>query len=75
MKIAYTMAPGRGDTDFLLFRLAEKLALRGIKSGGTVQVNTDHDSHPCDMDMKVLPDGPTLRISQSFGGCIDRLPP
>lgn len=67
MKIAYTMAPGRGDTDLLLLRLAETLALRGVKSGGTVQVNTDHDSHPCDMDVKVLPDGPTLRISQNLG--------
>lgn len=67
MKIAYTMAPGRGDIDLLLLRLAEALALRGIKSGGTVQVNTDQGSHPCDMDVKVLPDGPTLRISQNLG--------
>lgn len=67
MKIAYTMAPGRGDTDLLLLNLAQALAARGIKSGGTVQVNTEHDSHPCDMDVKVLPGGPILRISQNLG--------
>ena len=67
MKIAYTMAPGRGDTDLLLFGLAQSLAAKGRKAGGTVQINTEGQSHACDMDVKVLPDGPTLRISQVLG--------
>jgi hypothetical protein len=61
------MAPGRGDTDLLLFLLTEILASKGVKSCGTVQVNTECASGPCDMDVVVLPDGPTLRISQSLG--------
>ena len=67
MKIAYTMAPGRGDTDQLLFTLAQDLASEGYRTCGTVQINTDCGTHPCDMDVKVLPDGPVLRISQNLG--------
>lgn len=67
MKIAYTMAPGRGDTDLLLSRLASTLASQGYTTCGTVQINTNHASGLCDMDVRVLPDGPTLRISQDLG--------
>ncbi len=67
MKIAYTMAPGRGDTDQLLFALAQDLASLGYRTCGIVQINTDCGTHPCDMDVQVLPDGPVLRISQSLG--------
>lgn len=67
MKIAYTMAPGRGDTDLLLSGLADTLALQGYTTCGTVQINTDRPSGPCDMDVRVLPDGPRLRISQNLG--------
>ena len=68
MKIAYTMASGRGDTDLLLADVAQELKARGVKTCGTVQINTDRpDTHRCDMDVKVLPDGPVVRISQSLG--------
>jgi nucleoside-triphosphatase THEP1 len=67
MNIAYTMAPGRGDTDLLLSRLAATLASQGVRSCGTVQINTDRASGPCAMDVRVLPDGPVLRISQDLG--------
>ncbi len=67
MNIAYTMAPGRGDTDQLLFALAQDLASLGYKTCGTVQINTERGGHPCDMDVRVLPAGPVLRISQSLG--------
>lgn len=67
MNIAYTMAPGRGDTDQLLFSLAQELSSLGYRTCGTVQINTDRGAHPCDMDVQVLPDGPVLRISQSLG--------
>lgn len=70
MTIAYTMAPGRGDTDLLLGRLAGRLLDRGCHVCGTVQINTECDSDgPCDMDVRVLPDGPVIRISQSLGKC------
>ncbi|MEO9825937.1 MAG: DUF2478 domain-containing protein [Paracoccaceae bacterium] len=67
MKIAYTMAPGRGDTDLLLFGIAETLGSKGYRTCGTVQINTERDGGSCDMDVKVLPDGPTLRVSQNLG--------
>jgi hypothetical protein len=68
MNLAYTMAPGRGDTDLVLLRLAKELAARGLRCCGTVQINSDRgDTGPCDMDVQVLPDGPVLRISQDLG--------
>ena len=68
MNLAYTMAPGRGDTDLMLERLAADLAARGVKCCGIVQINTEcPGSGPCDMDVRVLPDGPVLRISQDLG--------
>lgn len=68
MKIAYTMAPGRGDTDLLLQGFARDLISLGLRPCGTVQINTDRpDAGPCDMDVRILPDGPEIRISQSLG--------
>ena len=68
MKLAYTMAPGRGDTDLILAGLAETLAERGFVCCGTVQINTEHPgTGTCDMDVKVLPGGPVVRISQDLG--------
>jgi len=67
MNIAYTMAADRGNTDLLLVQLAETLAAHGITCCGTVQINTDCPTGHCDMDVKVLPDGPILRISQNLG--------
>lgn len=67
MNIAYTMAQGKGDTDLLLFRLAKTLASEGYQTAGTVQVNTERAGCACDMDVMVLPAGPSLRISQDLG--------
>jgi nucleoside-triphosphatase THEP1 len=66
--LAFTMAPGRGDTDLLLEGLALQMAARGLRCCGTVQINTARaDDRACDMDVRVLPDGPVLRISQDRG--------
>ncbi|WP_128515310.1 DUF2478 domain-containing protein [Tabrizicola thermarum] len=68
MQLAFTMAPGRGDTDRLLARLADDLTTRGLRLCGTVQINTARATAAhCDMDVRVLPDGPVLRISQNLG--------
>lgn len=68
MNIAYTMAPGQGDTDLLLAALAERLKSQGLRAAGIVQFNSERaKSGPCDMDVKVLPDGPVIRISQDLG--------
>ncbi|MBY0396106.1 MAG: DUF2478 domain-containing protein [Thermoleophilia bacterium] len=68
MNLAYIMAPGRGDADPVLRGLATELADRGLRCRGTVQINSGRaDAGPCDMDVKVLPDGPVLRISRNLG--------
>jgi hypothetical protein len=68
MNLAYTMAPGRSDTDLILAGLAADLMARGLRLCGTVQINTGRaDAGPCDMDVWVLSDGPVLRISQDLG--------
>lgn len=68
MTIAYTMAPGRGDTDLLLHGFARTLIARGLRPSGTAQINSERaDAGPCDMDVIVLPDGPAIRISQDLG--------
>lgn len=68
MNLAYMMAPGRSDTDLILAGLATDFMARGLRLCGTVQINTERaDTGPCDMDVRVLPDGPVLRISQDLG--------
>jgi nucleoside-triphosphatase THEP1 len=68
MNIAYTMLPGRGDTDLLLAALARRLQMSGLRVCGSVQSNHERPGdHPCDMNIHVLPDGPVLRISQALG--------
>ncbi len=68
MNIAYTIAPGRGDTDLLLHGFAQSLLTLGLRLCGTVQINTERaDAGPCDMDVLVLPKGPVFRISQDLG--------
>ena len=75
MKIAYVTLQGRGRTDELIAAVADRLTARGLRLAGTVQSNHDRpDRKNCDMDLRVLPDGPTVRISEDRGemarGCI-----
>ena len=68
LKIAYTMAHGRGELDMLLTELAEHLHAQGVRTRGIVQKNTGCETEGrCDMDVQVLPDGPVIRISQYLG--------
>ena len=68
MRMGYVVAPGRGDTDLLLAGVAERLLAEGAQLCGTVQFNTACEGEgPCDMDVRVLPGGPVIRISQSLG--------
>jgi nucleoside-triphosphatase THEP1 len=68
MKIAYTSSRETGATDSLLASLAEILIGQGVRIRGAVQINREgRNNGPCDMDVKVLPDGPVIRISQSRG--------
>lgn len=68
MKLAYMMADGRGEIDARLTVIAKEQAARGLRVVGAVQSNCENtDSHLCDMDVQILPDGPLIRISQSLG--------
>lgn len=68
MKIAYITPCEQGMSDVLLSQVAAQLKERGLRLCGVVQTNSDRvDCHRCDMDVAVLPDGPTIRISQSLG--------
>ncbi len=68
MQLAYVMTETRGTTDRLLTLFSQKLIGRGCQLAGVAQTNTEcADNTLCDMDVQVLPDGPTIRISQSLG--------
>lgn len=68
MHLAYVMTQNRGATDRLLSELADRLQAQGTALAGIVQTNTEcHVDALCDMDVRVLPKGETIRISQSLG--------
>ncbi len=68
MHLAYVTTTDRGATDRLLSAVAERLLAQGAKLSGVVQTNTEcADNSKCDMDLRILPDGDTVRISQSLG--------
>ncbi len=68
MKLGYVNLPGRGETDQFLAALAERLLSRGTRLAGTIQTNSERNcTHHCDMDLRVLPDGPVVRINQDLG--------
>ncbi|MQY43661.1 DUF2478 domain-containing protein [Epibacterium sp. SM1969] len=68
MHLAYIKNPERGATDRTLTALAARLQEMGIITAGIVQINVEIcDSELCDMDVRVLPGGETIRISQSLG--------
>lgn len=75
MRIAYVSLQGRGPTDQLIAEVADRLTVMGLRLAGAVQSNHERpDRKKCDMDLKVLPDGPIVRISEDRGelarGCI-----
>ncbi|MFZ0098305.1 MAG: DUF2478 domain-containing protein [Gemmobacter sp.] len=68
MQIGYVYSEVRGETDRLLADVAARLMAEGVAVAGAVQHNIAcDDAHHCDMDVKVLPDGPVVRISQNLG--------
>lgn len=68
MNIGYVSLEGRGATDACIAQAVARLESAGVRLAGTVQTNPERaKSHICDMDLRVLPDGPVLRISQNLG--------
>jgi len=75
MKLAYVTLQGRGRIDALIAEVAAQLAADGVRLAGCVQSNIERPNRrKCDMDLVILPDGPTVRISEDRGelarGCI-----
>jgi hypothetical protein len=68
VNIAYVTLSGRGLIDDCLAEAIANLEARGFRLAGTVRVlPADPHAHACDMDVRVLPDGPSRRISQPLG--------
>lgn len=68
MRLAHVTCHGRGQTDAFLAAVVNDLAARGLRLAGTVQSNLARpDRRRCDMDLRILPDGPTFRISEDRG--------
>ena len=68
MNLAYTMAPGRGDTDLILHRLARELAARGSDAAERCRSTRSAPMPaPATWTSRSCPDGPVLRISQDLG--------
>lgn len=68
MSLAYVTMTGRGRIDDLIAEVVDALSARGLRLAGTVRATAaDPRAHPCDMDLRVLPDGRRFRISQPLG--------
>ncbi|MFY0681560.1 MAG: DUF2478 domain-containing protein [Thalassovita sp.] len=68
MKLAYLEADKTGVVNTTLGAFAETLIARGVRVVGLTQTDTPRPkTHHCDMDVKVLPDGDVIRISQDLG--------
>lgn len=68
MNIACVSLTGRGATDLFLMQVVARLEARHMRLAGTVQSNTERPGRlRCDMDLRVLPDGPDMRISEDRG--------
>lgn len=67
-RLAAVGLPGKGETDLFLAGVVTRLQAAGVRLAGTVQSNGLRPGRPrCDMDLRVLPDGPVFRISEDRG--------
>lgn len=68
MKLGYVTMTGRGRTDALLAAVVARLEAREFALAGTVQTNLERPGRDhCDMDLRLMPHGPTVRISLDRG--------
>ena len=73
MEIAFVSTPERGETDRLLAETAALLAGQQVSVAGIVK-ELSHESafdNGCDMKVRVLPDGPVIKITQDLGAGSD----
>ncbi len=69
MKIACVTSAERGGTDQLLSDIASRLQAQGVHLAGIVkdQGYASGFDNGCDMKVRVLPDGPVIKITQDLG--------
>ncbi|WP_319826428.1 DUF2478 domain-containing protein [Thalassovita sp.] len=68
MKLAYIQSDATGEVNRALTDAATRLMEQGVSVVGTIQTDTPRPkSDSCDMDVRVLPDGDVIRISQDLG--------
>lgn len=73
MKIAYVSSKIQGETDRLLSEIASKLQASGKTLAGIVkqQEYASSFANGCDMKVRVLPEGPIIKITQDLGAGSD----
>ena len=69
MKLAVLSSGIQGEIDRLLSENADRLQAEGVRLAGVVKVleGSSADTHACDVHLRLLPDGPPIRITQSLG--------
>ncbi len=69
MKIAIVSSSVMGQTDQLISDTTAALEAEGVRLSGVVKVMHAEPvgDHHCDMDLRILPNGGTVRITQSLG--------
>lgn len=68
MRLGYITSTERGLPDRVLAEAADRLMRRGLKLAGVVQTNVERPQRfHCDMDLRILPDGPVIGITQDLG--------
>ena len=66
--LGYIHSADRGVPNAVLSDVADALTAAGILLTGLVQERApDTGAHPCDMDLRCLPDGPVFPIAQKLG--------
>ncbi len=73
MKIACISSAQRGETDRILSDIADRLQSSGLSLAGIVKQQNYSGSYEngCDMKVRVLPDGPVIKITQDLGAGSD----
>lgn len=68
MKFAYVLSQENGEVNRVLAQFAMQMLDQGVRVVGTTQFDTPRPkTHKCDMDVRILPDGDIIRISQDLG--------
>ncbi len=68
MELGFVTTSDRGQSDGLLWRVAQTLLAEGLDLAGVVQTNIEFDpDRPCHMDLHVLGRAQVIRISQNLG--------